>query len=182
MRAAVGDVPHRWPTQPSEWCTSSVANETAHRRRLADRQRGLSRYPEPTWDDVERRRSETEPWAEDHLVVDSLAPLATNVDTCLRYLGWLTATNRRTLRTSRPHFESRILLAMRAASARLRTPSLRMRLLTWTLAVLGEMKSASPISRLVRPSARRPKTSASRSVRTEVSSSSRAGSVERGAP
>ena len=63
------------------------SDERAHRRRLAKRQRGLSRYPEPTWDEVERRRSETEPWAEDHLVVDSRAQLATNVDACLRYLG-----------------------------------------------------------------------------------------------
>jgi predicted kinase len=62
-------------------------DEALHRHRLAERRRGLSRYPEPTWEDVQRRRSEAEPWAEDHLVVDSVAPLAANVERCLRYLG-----------------------------------------------------------------------------------------------
>lgn len=62
-------------------------DEALHRRRLTQRDRGLSRYPEPTWDEVERRRLETEPWTEDHLVVDSGHALSVNVDACLRYLG-----------------------------------------------------------------------------------------------
>jgi predicted kinase len=61
-------------------------DEAVHRRRLATRDRGLSCYPEPSWDDVVRRRSETEPWTEDHLVVDSCGQLIVNIDACLRYL------------------------------------------------------------------------------------------------
>jgi predicted kinase len=62
------------------------SDEDAHRRRLAFRQRGLSHYPEPTWSDVERRRSETEPWSEHHLVIDSCQHLDANVRTCLSYV------------------------------------------------------------------------------------------------
>ncbi|MDQ1478163.1 MAG: hypothetical protein QOE62_3392 [Actinomycetota bacterium] len=63
------------------------SDETLHRRRLGERKRGLARYPEPTWDEVELRRSETERWVEDHLVVDSRVEMAVNVETCVRYFG-----------------------------------------------------------------------------------------------
>jgi predicted kinase len=62
------------------------SDEGTHRRRLTRRERGLSHYPEPTWSDVERRRLETEPWSEEHLIVDSLEPLDENVRACLRYV------------------------------------------------------------------------------------------------
>jgi predicted kinase len=63
------------------------SDDAVHRRRLAERARGLTSYPEPTWGDVEHRGSESEPWAEDHLVVDSCERLADNVEACLRYLN-----------------------------------------------------------------------------------------------
>ena len=65
----------------------TCSDEAMHRRRLGGRVRGLSHYPEPRWDDIERRRAETEPWTEDHLTVDSREDLAANVDKCLRYLS-----------------------------------------------------------------------------------------------
>jgi predicted kinase len=61
------------------------SDERTHRRRLAHRERGLSHYPEPTWSDIERRQLETEPWSEEHLIVDSVDPLDENVRACLGY-------------------------------------------------------------------------------------------------
>ena len=52
--------------------------------------------------------------------------------------------------------------ASNAASIRVETPSLSRMWVTWTLAVLGVMNRASPISRLVRPSATSARTSSSR--------------------
>jgi predicted kinase len=59
------------------------ADAALHRARLEGRQRGLDGFPEPTWDEVEARRAEWEPWEEDRLVVDAVAPLAVNLETVL---------------------------------------------------------------------------------------------------
>jgi predicted kinase len=42
-----------------------------HRGRLATRRRNLPGFPDPTWEDVERRMEEFEPWPEPTLLVDS---------------------------------------------------------------------------------------------------------------
>ena len=58
-----------------------------HRRRLASRQRMIDGFPEPTWEQVEARRAEWEPWSEDRLVVDSTGALDDNVAEVLAYLA-----------------------------------------------------------------------------------------------
>ena len=42
---------------------------------------------EPTWDAVQQRRREYEPWTDDRLMLDSVADLATNTARALRYVG-----------------------------------------------------------------------------------------------
>jgi predicted kinase len=63
------------------------SDETAHRRRLASRERGLEPFPEPTWAEVMRRRTETEPWSRDRLVLDSARSLVHNVQQALDYVA-----------------------------------------------------------------------------------------------
>lgn len=58
-----------------------------HRRRLERRHRQLEPFPEPTWEDVLRRRAESEPWDEDRLTVDSCRSVDENVARILGYLG-----------------------------------------------------------------------------------------------
>jgi predicted kinase len=61
-------------------------DEGEHRQRLSTRRRGLAPYPEPTWDDVLRRRLDTEPWHEPRLVLDAAEPLGETVGQALVYL------------------------------------------------------------------------------------------------
>jgi predicted kinase len=63
------------------------SDEHEHQRRLSMRRRGLEPYPEPTWDDVVKRRSETEPWRDDRLVVDTASPLDENIANAIAYLN-----------------------------------------------------------------------------------------------
>jgi adenylate kinase family enzyme len=63
------------------------SDQALHRARLASRRRGLApSFREPTWEDVERRRLEYTAWTEPVLVVDSVAPLESNVE---RVVEWL---------------------------------------------------------------------------------------------
>jgi len=65
-----------------------VCSDTAvHRQRLETRRRGLSTFPEPSWDDVMRRAVETEPWTEERLVIDTVRPLQDCVAAGLEFLG-----------------------------------------------------------------------------------------------
>ena len=57
-----------------------------HRSRLAGRVRNIDGFPEPTWDDVLTRRGEWEEWQEERLVLDSVEPLAANVDRAVAYI------------------------------------------------------------------------------------------------
>jgi len=58
-----------------------------HQRRLRQRNRRLSHYPEPTWVEVEQRRLQVEPWSgDDVLVVDSAKTLDATVAECLAFL------------------------------------------------------------------------------------------------
>jgi predicted kinase len=63
------------------------SDEEVHRRRLAGRQRGIEGFPEPSWEDVLRRRDEWEPWTDDHLTVDSVRELDENVVAVLEFLN-----------------------------------------------------------------------------------------------
>jgi predicted kinase len=58
-----------------------------HRERLRARRRGLDGVPEPTWEQVERRRLESAAWTEPVLAIDSVASLESNL---ARVLAWLT--------------------------------------------------------------------------------------------
>jgi predicted kinase len=58
-----------------------------HRSRLEARVRGIGSFPEPSWDDVERRRQEWVPWTIPQLVVDAVAPLDVNVAKALAYVA-----------------------------------------------------------------------------------------------
>jgi predicted kinase len=67
------------------------SDPATHRNRIESRVRGIPGWYELTWADVERSRSRYEPWREDHLVVDALAPLADNVARAVSYasLGYV---------------------------------------------------------------------------------------------
>ncbi len=64
----------------------SCADEALHRERLAARGQRFERFPEPTWDDVVRRRREYTPWREPVLAIDAARPLEGNVE---RVLAWI---------------------------------------------------------------------------------------------
>jgi len=58
-----------------------------HRERLANRVRGIDGFPEPSWDEVLARRDEWQAWTVDRLVLDSVLPLADNVELAVDYLA-----------------------------------------------------------------------------------------------
>jgi len=63
-----------------------VSDRAVHAARLAARDRGLA-IPEPSWDDVERRRIEWTSWPEPHLTLDALDPIEVNVKEALDYIA-----------------------------------------------------------------------------------------------
>ena len=65
---------------------SIVSDRTVHAARLASRNRGLA-LAEPTWEDVERRRSEWTSWPEPHLTLDALYPVDTNLAKAVEYVS-----------------------------------------------------------------------------------------------
>lgn len=64
----------------------TVTDRDEHRRRLADRSRGLTHVPEPTWEQVEARAAAFERWAGEHEVVAADGPLDDVVEAVLRRL------------------------------------------------------------------------------------------------
>ncbi|MFJ5228499.1 AAA family ATPase [Kitasatospora sp. NPDC088391] len=58
-----------------------------HRARLERRSRGLSGFPEPTWEAVQGLRSAFAPWTDERLRLDSAADLSRNVGTALEFLA-----------------------------------------------------------------------------------------------
>ncbi|HMK11936.1 MAG TPA: AAA family ATPase [Acidimicrobiales bacterium] len=63
------------------------SDEKVHEARLAQRERGLEPFPEPSWRDVMRMRQETEPWLCDRLTLDSVRDLDENVRLALDYVA-----------------------------------------------------------------------------------------------
>ncbi|MDX2391005.1 MULTISPECIES: AAA family ATPase [unclassified Streptomyces] len=55
------------------------SDSRVHQQRLERRSRGIVGFEEPTWQAVQQRRTECEPWIDDRLVLDSIADLASNV-------------------------------------------------------------------------------------------------------
>lgn len=64
----------------------TCSDEDVHRQRLAGRQRAIVGFPEPSWDDVQQRRSEWEPWPDDRLVIDSTRDISDNLADVLGFL------------------------------------------------------------------------------------------------
>ncbi|MBR7838554.1 ATP-binding protein [Actinospica durhamensis] len=62
------------------------SDPVVHRYRLEHRKRDIEGFPEPTWDAVECRRAEFEPWTGPRLLLDSIADPASNLAKCLDYL------------------------------------------------------------------------------------------------
>jgi predicted kinase len=57
-----------------------------HRSRVDGRTRGIPGWHELTWDHVERMRTRYEAWDDDHLIIDAINPLATNLQTIVTYI------------------------------------------------------------------------------------------------
>jgi predicted kinase len=62
-----------------------LADGSIHRARLAARDRGLA-LPEPSWDDVDRRRAEWTAWPEPHLTLNAIEPVGDNLAKALAYI------------------------------------------------------------------------------------------------
>jgi hypothetical protein len=62
------------------------SDEALHRKRLGERYRGLENFPEPSWEDIQRRRLEYTAWVEPILTVDAVESCEANVN---RVLAWL---------------------------------------------------------------------------------------------
>ena len=62
-----------------------ISDLRTHAARVAARDRGLA-LAEPTWRDVERRKTEWIPWPEPHLAVDAMDDPDTNLQKALAYI------------------------------------------------------------------------------------------------
>jgi predicted kinase len=68
------------------------SDEREHRRRLEVRERGITGFPEPSWESVQSRRAGLRDWHEARLVLDSMQPREDNLRATLDYLaGGITA-------------------------------------------------------------------------------------------
>ncbi|WP_067129712.1 AAA family ATPase [Microtetraspora malaysiensis] len=70
------------------------SDSRAHRERLERRSRGIVGFVEPTWESVQQRRAEYQPWTDDRLVLDSITDLATNVTKAREYLAIASQSSR----------------------------------------------------------------------------------------
>ncbi len=62
------------------------SDESVHRARMSERQRGIPGWHELDWSEVERVKAYYAPWDEDHLVVDAIDSAESNIRAVLRYL------------------------------------------------------------------------------------------------
>jgi predicted kinase len=67
-------------------------DESVHRHRLESRRRDIEGFSEPTWESVQKRRAEYEPWHEERLVLDSEQEVPDNLSRALDYLRAASAT------------------------------------------------------------------------------------------
>ena len=65
----------------------TCTDENLHRQRIEARVRDISGMPEVTWDRVQERRREYQPWRDPHLTIDSVLPVAEMADAAMRYLA-----------------------------------------------------------------------------------------------
>jgi len=71
------------------------SDPSLHRSRLAGRSRQLAHIPEPSWQQVAERAAGYEPWTDERLVLDAVAPLPDLVDTAAAYLVELASASKR---------------------------------------------------------------------------------------
>ena len=65
-------------------CVCSDIN--LHRSRIEKRVRNISGMPEISWDRVEQRRKEYEPWQRERFTADSILPIERLVESALKYI------------------------------------------------------------------------------------------------
>jgi predicted kinase len=75
---------------PLRWIEIVCTDETAHRERVEARGVHIAGFYAVTWADVLRRKTETEPWTDDRLVLDTAAPADANLARALAYLQEVT--------------------------------------------------------------------------------------------
>ena len=63
------------------------SDSRVHRQRLEHRSRDILGFEEPTWEAVQQRRDEYEPWTHHRLVLDSIADLTSNMAKAREYLA-----------------------------------------------------------------------------------------------
>jgi predicted kinase len=68
------------------WIEVECSDLDLHRTRLESRNRGRRAPHEPSWADVQLRRSEYEPWTEERLLLDTTRELTINAALALRYV------------------------------------------------------------------------------------------------
>jgi predicted kinase len=75
--------------QPAELRFIEVvcSDDEVHRTRLAQRQRTIEGFPEPTWQSVLQRRAAFPPWADERLRIDSVNSRDANLAAAARFLG-----------------------------------------------------------------------------------------------
>lgn len=76
----------RWLNTELRFIEVRCSDPGEHRGRLERRSRGIAGFREPTWADVQRRREEFAPWADDKLTLDSMDPRESNLRVALEYL------------------------------------------------------------------------------------------------
>lgn len=62
------------------------SDERVHRQRLAERRRSIEGFPELSWDQVQQRRAEWEPWTGDRLGIDTMRTADDNLADALSFL------------------------------------------------------------------------------------------------
>jgi predicted kinase len=76
-------------TNQAQWrvieCVCS--DEALHRARLERRRRNIPNWSELTWADVQRVKSYYQPWTEDRLIIDTVAPMEQNFPLVRAYLN-----------------------------------------------------------------------------------------------
>jgi predicted kinase len=90
--ASIESIRTRWhelaATYQARWriieCVCS--DETAHRARLAVRERGIPGWHELTWAEVEHVKAYYAEWQADRLIIDAVNPLDDNIAAALNYI------------------------------------------------------------------------------------------------
>lgn len=71
---------------PLRWIELVSSNEAAHRAQLEARGVDIPGFHAVTWADILRRRTETEPWEDERLVLDTVVPIEELIERALAYL------------------------------------------------------------------------------------------------